>query len=117
MGLYAFSALEISSHDFLCHPRVDIKAVGQEVGQFDRVILPLCAIPADGFISPSEGSTVPVIESINETFLPRSLPEACLFKFLICVLDSLLNLFFFKKSKPNCACPQTKAVFPLHGTA
>lgn len=31
-------AMEFSGHDLLCHLRVDTKAVGREVGQFDRVI-------------------------------------------------------------------------------
>lgn len=30
--------MENSSHDFLWHLRIDTKAVGLEVGQFDRVI-------------------------------------------------------------------------------
>lgn len=52
------------------------KAVGPEVGQFDRVT-PQCAIPADGFISTSVGNIDSVIESIDDTF-----PPACLLQYM-----------------------------------
>lgn len=55
-------AMEFSGHDLLCHLRVDTKAVGREVGQFDSDTT-LCAILADGLTSTSDGSTVSVMRA------------------------------------------------------
>lgn len=60
---------------------------------------PLCAIPADAFIATSVGSTVPVIESIDETF-----PPACLLQY-VCVFSLVLSPYF-SKSVPSSPCPK-----------
>lgn len=104
MGLCAFSAVEISSHDFLCHPRVDTKAVGQEVGQFDRVIPPL-SVPS---LQMDSYQHLKVVQSqwlrAAMTHFNRQFSTSSMF-IVICVLDLLLNPYFYK-SKPSSPYPK-----------